>query len=76
MKVIPESFTNFMRECPSDTFNPLQLLSCVFSDDDSEPEKNHFTQSKINGLSVSGQKAYLNLQIEIEFKPEVKNYKL
>ena len=30
----------------------------------------------MNGLSVSGQKADQNLQIEVEFKPEVKNYKL
>ena len=30
----------------------------------------------MNGLSVSGQKADQNLQIETDFKPEVKNYKL
>ena len=30
----------------------------------------------MNGLSVLGEKADQNLQIEIEFKPEVKNYKL
>ena len=29
----------------------------------------------MNGLSVLGQKADRNLQIEIEFKPEVQNYK-
>ena len=29
----------------------------------------------MNGLSVSGQKADRNLQIEIEFKPEDKIYK-
>ena len=30
----------------------------------------------MNGLSVLGQKADQNLQIEIELKPEVKSYKL
>ena len=30
----------------------------------------------MNGLSVSGEKADQNLQNEVEFKPEVKNYKL
>ena len=30
----------------------------------------------MNGLLVSGETAHQNLQIEIEFKPEVKNYKL
>ena len=30
----------------------------------------------MNGLSVLGQNADQNLQIEIEFKSEVKNYKL
>ena len=30
----------------------------------------------MNGLSVLGQEAEQNLQIEIELKPEVKNYKL
>ena len=30
----------------------------------------------MNGLSISGQQVDQNLNIEIEFKPEVKNYKL
>ena len=30
----------------------------------------------MNGLPVSGEEADQNLQIEIELKPEVKNYKL
>ena len=30
----------------------------------------------MHGLSVSGQNADKNLQTEVEFKPEVKNYKL
>ena len=30
----------------------------------------------MNGLSGSGQNADQNLQIEIEFKPKVKNYRL
>ena len=30
----------------------------------------------MNGLLVPGETAHQNLQIKIEFKPEVKNYKL
>ena len=30
----------------------------------------------MNGLSVSGQKANQNFQIELQLEPEIKNYKL